>query len=456
MDARLLACAAVSLLVWVPAAGAATVRASASGGETVLHFDAAPGETNQVTMRREAAGSAVFDVQDTGAPLQPSGGCTSKDEHTAACALAGPFNAIVMANLGDGNDSLTLEGDGFGLGTLIGAGPGDDSISGACEVNGNAGNDSITLCDRDYSIAQGGPGDDTLTGGAGNDDLQGGGGRDVLRGGPGNDFLNENDGENGAPEDADVLDGGPGTDELFYGEHLHGVTLNLGATGPAGAPGEGDTVSGIEDVSGTNYADTLIGDDGPNRLSGNIGADTIAGGGGDDQLEGGPGADKLSGGMGADVIYARDLFRDRVDCGDGQDKVSAEPADSVAAGCAHVHRSPVRLLAQRRLRERGGGKVNLLFACQGSLEGILALQDTFGACPGTASIELRLSHRWQRVGRVTCSLPTECDGHLTVVVNARARRALAHARHLTARVSFTQNGGGALTERDVLPIHRRA
>nr|WP_307104824.1 cadherin domain-containing protein [Sphingomonas sp. SORGH_AS_0950] len=62
-----------------------------------------------------------------------------------------------------------------------------------------------------------------------------------------------------------------------------------------------DTLSGIENLTGTDYADTLTGDAGNNVLDGGLGNDTLSGGAGDDVLIGGIGADRLDGGAGSDT-----------------------------------------------------------------------------------------------------------------------------------------------------------
>ena len=61
-----------------------------------------------------------------------------------------------------------------------------------------------------------------------------------------------------------------------------------------------DTISGVERVTGSAHADTLLGDANDNILSGNGGNDTINGMAGADTLRGGSGQDRLTGGSGAD------------------------------------------------------------------------------------------------------------------------------------------------------------
>ena len=128
----------------------------------------------------------------------------------------------------------------------------------------------------------GGDGDDTLEGGSGNDTLKGGGGADVLRG-------------NGVhPFDY-------GIDTVSYYESPEGVIALLGLGG-AGGDAEGDTFNGIENLTGSIYADTLWGDDGINELMGMDGNDVLQGYGGDDRLHGGNGNDTLAGMDGADML----------------------------------------------------------------------------------------------------------------------------------------------------------
>ena len=70
-----------------------------------------------------------------------------------------------------------------------------------------------------------------------------------------------------------------------------GVTARL--DGSAGNSGEaaGDTYVGIEGLMGSNFADTLVGNSGDNRIYGLNGNDVIVGNGGNDTLIGGVGND---------------------------------------------------------------------------------------------------------------------------------------------------------------------
>ena len=161
-----------------------------------------------------------------------------------------------------------------------------------------------------------------VEGGAGNDRLYGGpgGGDDVLRGGPGADALYGGTGndvmEGGA--DADTLRGGPGADTASYMFSDAGVVVRLKeGTGERGHA-EGDVILDVENLTGSDYNDSLVGDDETNYLAGNGGNDSLWGGAGDDTLEGGAGADRLFGGSGADwVFYLRSNAGVTVNLGDG-------------------------------------------------------------------------------------------------------------------------------------------
>ena len=103
-----------------------------------------------------------------------------------------------------------------------------------------------------------------------------------------------------------MLDGGEGFDVADYLTSDAGVTVNLATGATQGGDAEGDTLTGIEAVRGSQHADRLIGDDAPNLLIGLDGNDTLEGGEGDDwHLQGGAGADLVDGGAGFDfAVYA--------------------------------------------------------------------------------------------------------------------------------------------------------
>ena len=150
------------------------------------------------------------------------------------------------------------------------------------------------------------PGSDTLDGGAGDDTIYADNGNDTLTGGDGNDTLVGGAG-------ADSLSGGAGTDTADYSESSAGVSVDLSAFVGSGTGGdaEGDTFSGIENVTGSAFNDTLTGDAGDNVLIGGGGNDTLNGGDGSDLFifAMGGGTDTINGGAAGgwtDVIALQD------------------------------------------------------------------------------------------------------------------------------------------------------
>ncbi len=149
-----------------------------------------------------------------------------------------------------------------------------------------------------------------LVGSNGNDQLIGFGGSDTLEGGNHNDVLNGGLG-------ADILNGGSGIDTASYASSLGAVTVDLraGATG-VGNDAAGDTWISIENVAGSNFGDTIIGNVAVNNLNGRGGADRITGFGGNDVMTGGTGNDifVIGAGHGNDIITDFDATSgDRID-----------------------------------------------------------------------------------------------------------------------------------------------
>ncbi|WP_194787919.1 retention module-containing protein [Pseudomonas sp. UFMG81] len=162
----------------------------------------------------------------------------------------------------------------------------DISYQAGHTLNGTAGDDVLLAGGGDNTLL-GGNGNDVLVAGAGNDSLYGGEGNDLLIAGPGNDLL----------------DGGAGIDTASYAKATAGVTVDLGHSGPQNTLGAGtDTLTGIENLIGSDYNDTLTGNDADNVLNGGAGNDVLKGGGGNDTLIGGPGNDTLTGGSGNDAF----------------------------------------------------------------------------------------------------------------------------------------------------------
>lgn len=189
----------------------------------------------------------------------------------------------------DGNDII----DGGGGGDLLRGGNDTDTLTyerSAAAVtvnlqNGNAiGGDATGDNFSGFENLTGSKFDDKLAGNGLDNEISGLDANDTLRGGGG----------------ADHLIGGAGLDTADYTGSAAGVTVNLGADTASGGDAAGDTLDGIENLIGSNNADTLTGDGGPNTIDGRGGNDHIFGGGDKDRLFGGNGDDRISGGQGVD------------------------------------------------------------------------------------------------------------------------------------------------------------
>jgi Ca2+-binding RTX toxin-like protein len=98
------------------------------------------------------------------------------------------------------------------------------------------------------------------------DTIVAGGGNDVLSGGAG----------------ADILIGGDGSDTTDYSRSESGVYVSLQDGKADGGDATGDRFKSIENITGSNFDDKLIGNDDDNILTGGQGADYLAGGEGND------------------------------------------------------------------------------------------------------------------------------------------------------------------------------
>lgn len=288
-----------------------------------------------------------------------------------AALLAAPiYTEINLSNNSSLGDVFTQNGNGrFRINGLNG----NDTITvgaattGGDYLDGGAGNDVLNAAGSD----------DMLDGGAGTDTLNAGAGNDILRGGAGSDTLN----------------GGDGIDTADYSTSSAAVMLTLPADPTRTARGNGgdangDTLSSIENVWGSNFNDTISGNRLDNLLVGNGGNDTLRGmdgndmligdaildvdmngvpddddgdghpdgvdstptggndmldgGFGDDRLYGGGGNDTLLGGFGNDLMhggFGDDLLSagdgaDIMDGGEGDDELSGSLGDDVMSGGA--------------------------------------------------------------------------------------------------------------------------
>lgn len=104
-------------------------------------------------------------------------------------------------------------------------------------------------------------------------------------------------------EGADTILGGNGIDFISYSDSNLGVLVNLLAGTAQDGWGSTDSISGIEQASGSEVAgDTLLGDTVANAFSGYGGDDSLSGWVGNDTLLAHDGADTLDGGKGSDSM----------------------------------------------------------------------------------------------------------------------------------------------------------
>ena len=232
------------------------------------------------------------------------------------------FSSIENLTGGNGADTLTGDGNSNVLNGGVGAdkhfgSSGDDTLIGGLGNDTFTGGTGFDLVDFSSSngYVQANLGTQRASGSEGNDqlleieDLKGTGGNDVLigddnrniiQGGGGNDNISGLGGDdtifgNGGD---DLMVGGSGSDTVSFATSFLNISASLVSNS---ATGEGsDSLNGIENVSGGEGADVLIGSDAPNTLDGGAGADLLVGNSGDDTLLGGAGNDRLDGGLGND------------------------------------------------------------------------------------------------------------------------------------------------------------
>lgn len=209
--------------------------------------------------------------------------------------IGGAGDDLVIGRAGDD----TLSG-GIGSDTMYG-GVGEDNVS------GNDGNDTIF----------GWTGSDTIDGGAGDDNINGEDDDDIIHSGEGNN----------------TIDGGAGIDSLTYESSQNEISIDLNTNSSTiGNNLFTDSVTNIENITGSDSNDSIKGDTSDNLLTGMSGDDLIIGRAGDDTLNGGLGVDTIYGGIGEDtisgdsgddILYGWD-GNDFIDGGEGNDTIRGE------------------------------------------------------------------------------------------------------------------------------------
>jgi len=219
------------------------------------------------------------------------------------------FNTLVAGTYLDGTQYDALAGDDVVVLPADAMAAADSGYAVGTAFDGGDGNDTITGGALDDEI-NGGNGDDVIYGGDGNDILRGQGGEDELYGQAGDDVL----GPGFNPGGTDILDGGDGNDTASFRNAPVGVDADL-VTGIATRGTATTLLTSIENINGSDFADSLRGDGGDNVLRGFDGDDVLLGRGGNDSLFGGDGDDLLGPGYnpgGTDIL----------DGGAGNDTVS--------------------------------------------------------------------------------------------------------------------------------------
>ena len=149
-------------------------------------------------------------------------------------------------------------------------------------------------------------GDNTLNGEAGDDTLISGAGNDIINGGADNDTVD-------------------------YSQADAGITVDISNTAAQDTGGAGtDTITNVENVTGSSFDDTITGDNSSNTILGGAGNDTILYGEGGDTVYGGEGndiIDDISGAHGGN-------YNDYIDAGAGNDTVWTGSGDDTIIGGA--------------------------------------------------------------------------------------------------------------------------
>lgn len=315
-----------------------TVTAVTVDGEQFSStFGTVANEANGTTLTFN--GSALADVitasgnSDGGIVLNGLAGADTLTGGKGADTLNGGTEADSLYGL-DGSDALnggdgadTLDG-GAGIDTMAG-GAGNDTyfVDNSGDIIGENAGEGVDLVYASATYALGSSVDNlTLTGtlainGTGNglaNILTGNGAANTLDGGGGDDRL-----IGGGGGGADTLMGGSGEDVADYSASTAGVTVDLASGTGLGGDAQGDTLNGVEDVTGSALGDTLLGNDDANLLSGGAGADMLDGRGGIDTMIGGAGND----------TYIVDTSSDAVVelAGDGVDTVESSVSYTLGA-----------------------------------------------------------------------------------------------------------------------------
>ncbi|MDX2275201.1 MAG: calcium-binding protein [Hyphomonadaceae bacterium] len=274
---------------------------------------------NSDTITGSAASDAIMGWRGTDTIHGGGGNDTISGDDFLSFPLQG--NDILYGDAGDdiitgdlGNDVIS---GGSGVDNLSGGG-GNDTIHGdaaADFLNGGTGSDvidggagidrisftgsvavTVDLTNTGAQLVSTYDGLKTLTSienvltGGFNDTIIGNDVANVLNGNTGDDTVSGGGGNDSIAivEGADVIDGGNGIDTAYVGFYIFadntGVMIDLSLTSAQDiGDGRGSlTLTNVENLTGSDFGDTLIGNSGANVLDGGIGADQLTGRGGND------------------------------------------------------------------------------------------------------------------------------------------------------------------------------
>jgi Ca2+-binding RTX toxin-like protein len=308
--------------VLVGGAGADSLQGGAGISDTADYSASASPVIVNLTSGTGSGGDAQGDTLTGIERVIGSAGNDSLNGSAGDEVLIGGAGADALTG-GGGVDTADYSGSAAAVIVNLAAGTGSggdaqgDTLSGTENAIGSAFADRLT-----------GTGAGTLDGGAGNDVLNGAA---TLNGGAGNDTL-----LGGAA--VETLNGGADDDTVSYAASSAGVTVDLGLPGPQVSSGDasGDTLSGIENLRGSLFSDTLIGNDGANILhDGGTGPlpndgvpDTLIGNGGNDTY----------------IVYAAAALIVEI-AGEGHDRLAAGVDFVLAAGVSVEYLNTTSLTA---------------------------------------------------------------------------------------------------------------
>jgi len=265
------------------------------GSAVVIELIASIDDSSSLVITGTPGPDSVSVSQNGGVYLAEGPGGTSVTSGDGSCARASSASVScggsahrILATMGGGDDTLTLNGTPRGVNAVLDGGPGSDNLTGGPGRDTLYGGD-----DRVPDTLSGGGEDDILFGvntahprqDSGAATMFGGGGDDILVG--------------GQPCNGDFFSGGPGGNDTASFARIRngGIFVHAQIGGRVFDPDVRNCNAGridgtVERIEGSPGPDVLIGDNSANTLLGRGGNDFLDGKGGYDRCIGGGGADR--------------------------------------------------------------------------------------------------------------------------------------------------------------------